>query len=159
MSSWHLVKCLIAQINIYSHTCTMHRPCTPWHLTHLVPVLWVHLKFSNEVACYLTVALLGCPVEHGVGIFSLLVDSCSKYWGKVFDDLNVPTFCSYMHGIAAILYKVTTQMGGHSKYKFMYRGPRGEAIRRCSHTRQGDSNSGAVLYRGGACKWTGCVKQ
>ena len=157
---------------IYVHKLThthMHdtcRPCTLeqifyWHPTHLVFVLRTHVHLFNEVACYLTVAILGCPVEHCIGTVVLVMDPCSKVRQQEFDHFQLPTCCSHVHGIVATLYQVTTQIGGQSKWKFTSE-PRCEAILRCSlthKTRQDGWNSNAVLYRGGACKWTGCVKQ
>ena len=86
-----------------SHT-SYHLPFPGTQCTHLVPVLWVHLQYLYQVACYLTVAFLGCPVKHGVGIFSLLMDSYPKHRGQVFDDLQLPTYCGFVHGIEAILH-------------------------------------------------------
>ena len=77
---------------------------------HLVPVLWVQVHFFNEVACHLTVTTLGCPVQHGIGVVCLLTDSFSKQRQQELDDLNVPTYCSQVHGIHAVLHQETIQV-------------------------------------------------
>ena len=97
-SAWHIKT-------LYFDTSTVS-----WHPTHLVPVLWVHVYFINEVTCHLTVTLLGCRMQHGIGVVCLLMDPFSKQRQQELDDLNLPTFCSAVHGIAAILHQETTQV-------------------------------------------------
>ena len=105
-----------------------------WLPTHLVPVLWIQLQFFNQVACYLAVAFLGCPVQNGIVSIVFLMDLCLKHRRQELDHLQLPTLCSHVHGIVAILYRVTKQMAGHSKYKFIME-PRCEAILPSTHTR------------------------
>ena len=75
----------------------------PWHPTHLVSVLWIHLLFFDQVVCHLTVALLDCPVQHCVPIAVLLMDPCPKFTTQELNHLQVPTLCSHVHGIVAVL--------------------------------------------------------
>ena len=122
---WYYVQGTSTLFNLGSHsdtiatehiiatisTCT---PCTldtpppmPPHActhTHLVPVLWIYLEFFNEVACYLTVSFLGCPVQHVVSIAVLLMDPCPKHQRQKLDHLQMPTKCSLVHSILAVLY-------------------------------------------------------
>ena len=120
-SNCHTVPLLNASCMKISHIATtsthahiLHFAWThlllPWHPTHLVSVLWIHLQFFNQVACHLTVAPLGCPVQHAVPIAVLLMDPCPKLWRQELDHLQLPTFCSLVHGILAVLYRVTKQM-------------------------------------------------
>ena len=88
---------------------------TPPPHTHLVPVLRVHIHGVYQVACHVTVTILGCPEQYGIGVVCLLMDPCSKRWQQVFDDIQTPTLCSLVHGIVAILHRETTQQARQSK--------------------------------------------
>ena len=102
---WYCNSLLFRSGALYFETSTV-----PWHPTHLVPVLWVHLFYFNEVACHLTVTHLGCQVQHGKEVICLLTDSFSKQRRQEPDDLIVPTFCSHVHGILAVLHRETIQV-------------------------------------------------
>ena len=95
-------------------SCTLDTTPPLQHPTYLVFVLWVKLEFFNEVTCYLTVAVESCQVKTGEPMVVLLVDPRSKHRRQEFDNLQMPTMHSHVHGIVAILYQVTTQMAGHS---------------------------------------------
>ena len=90
---------------------------TPPLNTHLVPVLRVHIEGVHQVTCHLIVTCLGCPVQHGVGVLCLLVDSFPKHRHQGIDHLNVPAYCSKVHGIEAILHWETKHRSrGHCMY-------------------------------------------
>ena len=78
--------------------------------THLVPVLRVHIEGVHQVTCHLIVTGLGCPVQHDVGVLCLLVDSFPKHRQQGLDHLNVPAYCSKVHGIEAILRTLRNQI-------------------------------------------------
>ena len=127
-------------------------PVSPLH-THLVPVLRVYIQHLYQVTCHLTVTILGCPVQHGIGVRILLMDPCSKHWQEVLDDIQTPTCCSLVHGIVAVLHRETTQQTRQSKGIKMC-----EAILSCCYTQDKTSRQQYVvvhvLSRGGACKRT-----
>ena len=122
--------------------------------THLVPVLRVHIHGLYQVACHMTVTLLGCPVQHGSRIICLLMYPCSKHWQQVFDDIQTPTLCGLVHGILPVLHWETIQQTRQSKGIKMC-----EAILSCCYTQDKTSRQQYVvvhvLSRGGACKRTG----
>ena len=91
--------------NLYFETSTV-----PWHPTHLVPFLWIQVHFINEVTCHLTVTTQGCQVQHGIRVICFLMDPFSKQRQQELDDLNVPTLCSHVHGILAVLHRETIQV-------------------------------------------------
>ena len=129
-------------------------PPPPRPHTHLVPVLKVHIQRVYQVSCYLTVTILGCPVQHGIGAHILLMGPCFKHWQQVLDDIQMPTCCSCVHGIVAVLHGETTQQARQSKGIKMC-----EAILSCCYTQDKTSWQQYVvvhvLSRGGACKRTG----
>ena len=105
-----------AQTNTPIHACMTHvdhwyfeTSTVAWTPMHLVPVLWVHVYFINEVTCHLTVTKLGCHVQHGRGVVCLLMDSFSKLRQQELDDLNVPTCWGAVHGIQAHLHHIQVQ--------------------------------------------------
>ena len=122
--------------------------------THLVPVLRVHIHGLYQVTYHLTVAILGCPVQHGIGVVCLLMDPCSKQGSQEFYDIQTPTSCSHVHGIEAVLHRETIQQTRQSKGIKMC-----EAILSCCYTQDKTSRQQYVvvhvLSRGGACKMTG----
>ena len=75
----------------------------PWHPTHLVPALYIHLQFFNEVACYLTMAHSGCPVQRSMSIISSVMDLHPKSRRQELYHLQVTTFCSQVQSVAAVL--------------------------------------------------------
>ena len=118
ISRWHLfVTCFTAHTNTCTHM--MHRSCTvehisPWYPTHFVPVLRVHFQFLHEVTCYLTVAFLGCPVQHGIPIISSVMDLHSKLQRQELYHFQVVTFCSQVQSIPATLPRDNMQDGKQS---------------------------------------------
>ena len=108
--------------------------------THLVPVLRVHFQGLNQVTCHLTMTPLGCQVQHGKGVLILLMDPGSKHWQQQFDDIQTPTFCSLMHGIAAFLHRETTKQTRQNKGIKMR-----EAILSCCYAQHNTSRQQYVV--------------
>ena len=90
-------------MNTLSHPSPPYTPC-PCLWIH--PVVWIYPKFFNETACHLTVTGKGSPVQHGIIVIVFITDPCPKRRGQEFDDFPMPTLCSQVQGIEAILYQV-----------------------------------------------------